>query len=449
MNQIELIGFKAIVLDLLHSDKRSLAWELLDHLFHKAISLEEFDTLGQLCLETDYRDLHFKCAEMAHGVAFTSEQKRSSRNNLISAYLAMNHPEKAEVLVDIQLAQTPTDYNSLTQKAACLSLTNRKDEGEKIILDLLPKFPDKEKELQSMLSGKYLREGKLTHGVRVFVEAFKPHHKMFEQELRMKRWDGIPRPGRTLYVDGEGGIGDEIINIRFFEKVKQLGMNPVLFSHDNKFYRDKNNLFRRHGYSVQTESITINKNEFWIPMMSFPAVLNLEEKDLWNGTYLKPLRDPKNKIDSTRFKIGIKCSGNPYFAQDEYRKIPIETMLEYLPENADIYYIDKLKVNHPRVTDLADRIDSWEDTLDLIDQMDCIVSSCTSLVHAAGAIGKTTFVVVPIAEYYIWTTSRRDHSSPWYGDNFHVMKQITPRDWNQPLSEVSDYVHKLMENSID
>jgi hypothetical protein len=449
MNKVELIGFSATVLDLLRSDKRSLAWELLDHLYDKAKSLQEFDTLGQLCLETDYRDLHLKCAETAHAIAFTGDQKRASRNNLISAYLSMNYPEKAEYLVDIQLAQTPIDYDSLTQKAACLSLTNRKDDGEKIILDLLQKFPEKKRELQSMLSGKYLREGKLTEGVRVFVEAFKPQHKMFEQELRMKRWDGIPRPGRTIYVDGEGGIGDEIINIRFFENIKKLGMNPILFSHDNKFYRDKNNLFRRHGYKVQTESITIDKKQFWIPMMSFPAVLSLEEKDLWSGAYLSPLKNAKNKTESKRFKIGIKCSGNPYFAQDEYRKISLESMLKYLPENVDIYYIDKLKVNNPRVIDLADKIESWEDTLDLIDEMDCIVSSCTSLVHAAGAIGKTTFVAVPIAEYYIWTTSRRDNSSPWYSKNFYVMKQVNPRDWHHPLLEISEHVHKLMEKKCD
>jgi ADP-heptose:LPS heptosyltransferase len=119
-------------------------------------------------------------------------------------------------------------------------------------------------------------------------------------------------------------------------------------------------------------------------------------------------------------------------------------MLEYLPENAEIYYIDKEETKHHKIIDLSSRIDSWEDTLDFIDQMDCIVSSCTSLVHAAGAMGKTTFVAVPIAEYYIWTTSRRDTSSPWYGPNFHVMKQTELRDWNKPLTVIQRQVKNLM-----
>jgi hypothetical protein len=283
----------------------------------------------------------------------------------------------------------------------------------------------------------------LTKGIKAFVEAIKPKHKLFEDQLRMKRWDGIARPGRTVYVDGEGGIGDEIVNIRFFQNIKNMGMNPILCSPNTKYYKDKNALFKRHGIEILSESYSIDRNQFWAPMMSLPAVLNLIEDDLWKGPYLQPLQ--KHKIESNKFKIGIKCSGNPFFAQDEYRKIPLDLMLSYLPEEAELYYIDKLAVDHPRVINTADQINSWEDTLDLIDSMDCIVSSCTSLVHASGAIGKTTFVSVPIAEYYIWTTSKKDQSSPWYGPNFHVLRQTELRDWNDPLSQVKKHIEQLID----
>jgi tetratricopeptide (TPR) repeat protein len=442
MNSVELIGFSATVLNLLHSDKRQAAFDLLDHFFERANSMEEFDVIGSLALKTDYRELHLRCAELAHALAITSEQKRASRTNLINAYNAMNQPEKALYYIELQLMQTPNDFNCLCQKAANISLLGDKDAAESIILGLLDKFPNKYVELNSMLSGKYLRNGELVRGVHAFIEAYKPRHKLFEELLRMKRWDGIPRPGRTIYVDGEGGIGDEIINIRFFNQIKELGMKPILCSPNTKYYKDKNALFRRHGIEILSESYSIDRKQFWVPMMSLPAVLNLTEKDLWRETYLLPLRN--KTIESKKFKIGIKCSGNPYFAQDEYRKIPLDLMVSYLPKEAELYYIDKLKVNHPRVINTADKINNWDDTLDIIDSMDCIVSSCTSLVHAAGAIGKTTFVAVPIAEYYIWTTSRRDYSSPWYGPNFNVMKQSKIRSWHEPLYEISNQIHNLM-----
>lgn len=442
MNHTELIGFKATILDLLASDKRQCAFDLLDHFFEKAQTLVEFDVIGELALKTEYRSLHLKCAELAHGVALTTEQKRASRSNLISAYNMMNYPEKALYYIELQLKQTPDDFSMLCSKAANISLMGNKDEAEALLDMLVQKYPEKHTDLMSMLSGRLLRSGELTKGIKAFVEAIKPKHKLFEEELRMKRWDGIARPGRTIYIDGEGGIGDEIINIRFFQNIQNLGMNSILCSPNSKYYKDKNALFKRHGIEILSESYSIDAKQFWTPMMSLPAVLNLTEDDLWREPYLFPQR--KNTIKSNKFKIGIKCSGNPFFAQDEYRKIPLELMVSYLPEDAELYYIDKLSVDHPRVINTANQINSWEDTLDIIDSMDCIVSSCTSLVHAAGAIGKTTFVCVPIAEYYIWTTSKRDQSSPWYGSNFHVLRQTKLRDWNTPLFEMQKLVKQLI-----
>jgi hypothetical protein len=94
---------------------------------------------------------------------------------------------------------------------------------------------------------------------------------------------------------------------------------------------------------------------------------------------------------------------------------------------------------------MKDKLDTWEDTLDYIDQMDVIVSSCTSIVHASGAIGKTTCVIVPIAEYYVWTSSRRDDHTPWYGDNFYVMKQKKLRSWHEPLQKMNKLVTKMIQ----
>jgi hypothetical protein len=448
MTPIELVGFKAIITQLVSDDKRSVAFTILDHFFSKATTLAELDAIGELSLKKEHRELFLKCAEAGYAMALSTDEKQAARTNLIKAYNLMNYPEKALHYIELQLGITPDDFDMICQKAANIALLGDKQTSEDLILGLISKNPHKEIELGAMLSGKYLREGQLSKGVQSFVECFKPKHHLYEDQLNMKRWSGIVRPGTKIYVEGEGGIGDEIINIRFFDKIKRMGMRPILCSPDTKYYRDKNNLFRRHGIEILSESYSIDSKSPWVPMMSLPAVLGLTEDDLWKGTYLTPLRNPKNELPKSRFKIGIKCSGNPFFAQDEYRKIPLEQMLAGLPKEADIYYIDTVD-GHPGTIDLADRIDSWEDTLDFIDQMDCIVSSCTSLVHAAGAIGKTTFVAVPIAEYYIWTSSRTDTSIPWYGSNFHVMRQKKLRDWTEPLASISTHVKTLFDNKLN
>jgi len=434
-----------VVMDLLANEKRKIAFEMLEMYFKRAETIADFDTLGYLSLKAEHRPLYLKCAESAYTKAENAEQLYIARANLYKAYNALNQPEKALFYIDLNLKITPDDFETQTQRAFNLALMGDRKTSEDMLMALAEKHPEKAQAMRNALSGKMLREGKIAEGVLAFMESIKPKNGRFEEAFKMTKWTGIIQPGRTIYVDGEGGIGDEIINIRFFDHIKDLGMTPILYSTWSKYREDTVNLFRRNGYEVITETYSIDRKQLWTPMMSLPGYLNLTEDKLWRKPYLTPIRNSKNKIASNKFKIGIKCSGNPYFSQDEYRKIPLELMLSYIPRDAEIYYIDK-EVGHSGCIDLGDRINSWEDTLDFIDQMDCVISSCTSLVHAAGAMGKTTFVIVPIAEYYIWSTSKKDTTTPWYGNNFQVHKQTKVRDWHEPLSQVKQEVLKLMEN---
>jgi hypothetical protein len=442
--EFKIKDLEPVLYNLILKEKREIVFKVLELYFKEAQTLEDFDTLGYLSLKAEHRDLYLKCAEAAYTNAQNSQQKYIARSNLYKAYNMMNMPDKALFYIDLNLNITPDDFETQTQKAFNIALKGDRKTSEDILLKLIEKNPEKEKDLRSALSGKLLREGKTAEGIISFLGSFKPKSKTFEDILKMKRWTGTIQPGKTIYVEGEGGIGDEIINIRFFKYLQEYGMKPVLYSSWSKYREDTVDLFRRNGFEVITETYSIDRRQLWTPMMSLPGYLNLDETKLWFGTYLTPIKNPKNKIESKKFKIGIKCSGNPYFSQDEYRKIPLAKMLEYLPKEAEIYYIDKETMNDERVINLSSRIKSWEDTLDFIEQMDCIVSSCTSLVHAAGAIGKTTFVIVPIAEYYVWSTSRKDTHSPWYGNNFQVHKQKKVASWDEPLYNVNQELLKLI-----
>ena len=434
-----------VVMDLINHDEKKLAWQLIDHYYEKSQTWEHFDTLGYLSLKADKRDTYVSCAEAACVLSQTPEQLFVSRCNLIKAYNAVNRPEDALFYIAANLEIDPENFEMQCQRAFNISLMGDKDRAEQILTDLCEKDPSNAKKLESAFAGKHLREGRTAKGILSFVETFKPRNK-FDTEFKMPRWTGTITPGKKLYVDIEGGIGDQIIDIRFFDVLRDYGMTPVLMSHDMDYYRDINQLFRRHGHEVHTDRVMMDRTQQWIPMMSIPGYLGLTEKDLWRGPYLRPLMQPHNVLTGHGPRIGIKCSGNPYFAQDEYRKIPLDSIVDILPQQATIYYIDKAPLcpGHPRVISLSDRISSWEDTLDFVAQMDCVVSSCTSLVHVAGAMGKACFVAVPIAEYYIWTTTRRDGSTPWYGKNFYVAKQTQLRDWTKPLTDIRHRLYDML-----
>jgi hypothetical protein len=448
--QEDISHIRQVCLDLIAKEKRKTVFEILEFYYPRATTLADFDVLGELALKAEHRNLYLDCAEAAYAVASTPDQLYRARTNLYKAYNALNFPEKALFYIELNLETTPDDFDTQMQRAFNLSLLGQRAQSEQIIEGFLAAGAESSEDIRYALSGKMLRQGKTAEGIINFIDTFKPRSVLFEDTLRMKKWTGGAQPGRTLYVNGEGGIGDEIINIRFFKHISDLGMRPILYSAWNMYRPDLVTLFQRLGHEVISEHYSIDTRELWTNMMPLPGYLGLTEDQLWPGSYISAQRSEKNQLSGNKFRIGIKCNGNPYFSQDVYRSIPLEQMLAAIPghPNVEIYYFDKEK-SHPDCVNLSDRLVTWEDTLDFVDQMDVILSSCTSLVHAAGALNKRTIVVVPIAEYYIWTSTRNNETTPWYdSETFTVLKQTRARSWQEPLLKASELLRGLIDNKI-
>ena len=434
-----------VVKSLISKEKHEQAHQLLDFFAEHATTLADFDALGEAALKAQHHKLRLRCAEYTYTHSTTSEQLYNSRENLYKTYNALNYPEKALFYIDLNLKIKPNDPDTLMNKAFNLALMNQRDQAESLISTVSATNEKLAESIEYSLAGKLLREGNTAKGINGFISTFKPKNNLFEDTLKLKFWDGGIQPGKTIVINGEGGVGDEIINIRFLDYLKRMGMRPILYSSWHMYRPDTVDLFRRHGHDVVTNHLFFKKDYLWTHMMSLPGYLELTEKEIWEGPYLNPLRQEKNRINDSRLKIGIKCNGNPYFEQDVYRSIPMVQLVGSLPKDASIYYFDKVKT-HPGTISLKDKLNTWEDTLDYIDQMDIIVSSCTSLVHAAGAIGKTTIVITPIAEYYTWTSMRKkDNRTVWYGENFYNFKQTKVRSWVEPLQQVTNFFNNGMK----
>jgi len=210
-------------------------------------------------------------------------------------------------------------------------------------------------------------------------------------------------------------------------------MNPIWYT-DRK---DIAAIFERNGFKTVSNINAIPHDWLWTYSMPSPTYLDLEEDDLWYGPYLTPLNKAPLLPNNRKKRIGIKCMGNPKYDQDLHRTIPFEQLIDSIPEDYEIYsfHIDE-DFTHPRVIPLKDKIKTWDDTLDYINQMDIIVSSCTSLIHAAGAIGKESIVIIPILTYYTW--AKLGYHTKWYGDNLTVLRQREYDNWNAPLKELKD-----------
>lgn len=417
----------------IHIREFEKAKKVLDLLKPYAKNTFEIDQLGKLYAEIREFNDTLELAQKIYNLANTNQSKFDARVNIIRAYLNLNKPSEALKFIEINEKEQPNDHPNQMDKAMAYFLLDRKDEGEKILRKILtePHTQDTNVRVNFNLGTYELRNGNFKEGLRkVLLDGRKLNtwHKFNFPIPQL--WEGENQPGKTIILCAEGGIGDEIISVRFMKHFKERGMNPIWYTSRE----DIADIFNRNGFKTLTKVNYLEPEWLWTYSMPTPSYLELEENQLWYGPYIKPLRS--KKLLPGKKKIGIKTMGNPKYDQDLHRTIPLNDLINCIPEDYTIYsfHIDE-DFNHPRINSLKDKIKTWDDTFDYIDQMDVIVSSCTSLIHAAGAMGKQSVVIVPILTYYTW--AKPDYHTKWYGDNLTILRQKEYDNWNKPLKELS------------
>lgn len=425
----------------IHLKQFEKAKVVLDLLKPYAQRIEEIDQLGKLYAEIREFNDTLELAQRIYALVNTPQARFDARVNIVRAYLNLNRPVDALAYIKINERDKPDDHPNKMDEAMCYFLLDRKDEGEAILRKILtePHTDDIDFRVNFNLGTYDLRNGNFKDGLRhVLLDGRKLNIWHEFKFPKNQLWEGTPQPGKTIVLCAEGGIGDEIISVRFMKHFKDVGMNPIWYT-DRK---DIANIFERCGFKTVSNLQHIPQDWLWTYSMPAPTYLDLEEDDLWYGSYLTALNKAPKLPDNDKKKIGIKCMGNPKYDQDLHRTIPFEQLIDSIPEEYEIYsfHIDE-DFYHPRVIQLKDKIKTWDDTLDYIEQMDVVVSSCTSLIHAAGAIGKQSVVVVPILTYYTW--AKPEQHTKWYGDNLTVLRQTAYDNWNAPLLELKDYMNDL------
>ena len=105
-----------------------------------------------------------------------------------------------------------------------------------------------------------------------------------------------------------------------------------------------------------------------------------------------------------------------------------------------------LKRFDPKVINLyeAGGLDTIADTMRSISMLDVVITSCTSIAHMAASMGVETWVLPPIANYYVWSnpTNPIEPDLPythtqWYGENVKIFQQKKPKVWDDVFDDVA------------
>lgn len=265
-------------------------------------------------------------------------------------------------------------------------------------------------------------------------------------------WDGKEDlTGKTVIINLEAGYGDNIIYARFATEVWRRGGICILCCD-----RTLHSLFMRIPGVL--ECITLDKvnstyHDFWIPGFSCSWLFGHTAETMPNDPYIfarpESVQIWKEIIKTDRkYKVGIRWSGNPKFEHQQFRIFPPKKLINLYKNNDHIQFFSLQRDNDimelpEDIKDLQYLMPSWEDTAACIENLDLVITSCTSIAHLSAAMGKPTWVIVPILPYHIWAHGG-DHS-PWYQKTTKVFRQQKFAIWDEPFEQIQKELDEMFD----
>lgn len=265
------------------------------------------------------------------------------------------------------------------------------------------------------------------------------------------RWSGEDLRGKTILLRGEGGFGDEIISARFAQMLAARGARVVASASAGIVPL----IARAKGVSKAIARGPQEEQEafdYWVPGMSVPIPLGIEYDTIPSDPYMSA--DPtyvakwRGILSSPQYKVGIRWSGSPKFEHEQHRRFPTEPLfaLRTIP-GVQLYSLQRdndLRDLPEGIVDLQDTIETWEDTAAAIANLDLVITSCTSVAHVAAAMGKETWIIIPVLPYYVWALP--GERSPWY-KSVRLFRQTVFGNWDAPLAAVRAALEERMQGT--
>jgi tetratricopeptide (TPR) repeat protein len=248
--------------------------------------------------------------------------------------------------------------------------------------------------------------------------------------------------GKSILLHCEQGLGDCIQFIRYAPVVARLGARVIL-----EAFEPLVGLFGSvEGIAdVIPRGAPIPAVDFHCPLMSLPLALGGEALAAVPFELRAPeavRRKWREEIGETGgLNIGVVFSGSPTHKADHHRSIPAKTLFAALPPGPTYHVLQKelreadAEYLNTRgdVRFVGDSLSGFADTAGLCAAMDVVVTVDTSVAHLAGALGRSTWILLPFDPDWRWGLG--SETSRWY-PSARLYRQAVRGDWSQPLARV-------------
>jgi hypothetical protein len=284
-----------------------------------------------------------------------------------------------------------------------------------------------------------LLQGNYGTGFREYEWRWKK--RRFTSPLRtfsQPRWHGGDPFGKIILVYAEQGLGDTIHFCRYLPLLVESGAH-VLF----ECHQPLTSLMRELGAGITVLPFgqALPDFDFHAPLLSLPFLFGSTFDTI--PVAVPYLVSPKERQpfwqsvmpSDTRLKVGLCWSGKQY--PDAGRTISADQLVPLIA-CSDISFVslqvgDGIEKPVVSMINLTMLVQDFADTAALIAQLDLVITIDTAVAHLAGALGKTTWLLLPFAPDWRWGLERDD--CPWY-PTMRLFRQRQPGDWGKVVAQV-------------
>ena len=260
------------------------------------------------------------------------------------------------------------------------------------------------------------------------------------------RWDGNARPGLTLLVHTEQGLGDALQFSRFVTPLAQRGVRVVVVAAPPLVPL----LATVPGVaSTVGPDDPVPRHDAHIPMLSLPGVLGVGQRDIPSSVpYIAA--EPARRAQAAaalepyrgRLKVGLAWAGNREHANDRRRSIALAALTPLFDVPGTAWFSLQPAQDDAATASVADagrlvRLplrSEFAGTAALVAELDLVVTVDTSIAHLAGALGKPTWLLLPFAPDWRWQLGCAD--SPWY-PTMRLFRQPEVGAWDAVVRDVA------------
>jgi tetratricopeptide (TPR) repeat protein len=306
----------------------------------------------------------------------------------------------------------------------------------------------------------WLRKGDFAQGWAEYEWRWKKRN-VSNRPLIQPQWNGFPLAGRTILLVPEQGLGDTLQFVRYAPLLKAQGARVVLECPE----RLMKILARTPGIDqLVAQSEPMPEHDVYAPLLTLPGLMATSELSIPAGSpYVHT--DPalvehwsRELGESRELKIGINWQGNPQYAGDRHRSVPLANFaavakvpgvkLYSLQKNHGLDQLKPFAAEHG-VVDLGGRLDEqtgpFLDTAAVLKNLDLFITSDTSVAHLAGALGVPVWMALSTTPDWRWRSDGEESS--WY-PSMRIFRQAEFGGWRAVFDRMASELRKLVPATL-